>query len=110
MSYAALCSQKYQSEERRTRPFNVAGQAEPVAVEIFDRQFAGRLLTGLFECDRRQRTIGLVLAGRANRKHIAVPVRQHVRRNRQADLQRQMAADIGYLGIAKIRIGIDADI
>jgi hypothetical protein len=65
LSYAALCSQKYQSEERCTRPFNVAGQAEPVAVEIFDRQFAGRLLTGLFECDRRQRTIGLVLAGRA---------------------------------------------
>src|SRR5258708_33601407 len=47
-------------------------QAEPVAVEIADRQFARRLLAGLFDCDRRQRTIGLVLAGRANRKHITV--------------------------------------
>jgi hypothetical protein len=39
---------------------------EPIAVEIFDYQFAGRPLASLFECDRRLRPVSLILAGWAD--------------------------------------------
>ncbi len=79
LSGVAFCRQGRLPERRLQEVLSTSQeQAEPVAVEILDRQFAHRLFASLFERDRGQRAIGLVLAGRAHRKDVAVPVRQRV--------------------------------
>jgi hypothetical protein len=72
LSYAALCSQKYQSEERCTRPFNVAGQAEPVAVEIsIVSSRAGSLPACLNVTDDSEPSVWFSLEGLSLRTRVA---------------------------------------
>lgn len=85
-SYAALCSQKYQSEERCTRPFNVARQAEPVAR-------AGSLPACLNVTDDSEPSVWFSLEGLTENTSPSQCVSVHD--VRQASLKLRLTAHVG---------------